>query len=74
MLKGYATEAAKLYLKYGFEELKTEEIIGIIVVQNDPSRKVLKKLGMSWIRNSMFSDRPVEIYSIKRADWKRGLS
>jgi [ribosomal protein S5]-alanine N-acetyltransferase len=68
--KGYATEAARLYLKYGFEKLKLDEIIGITVVENDPSRRVLEKLGMRWVRESTFSGRPVEIYSINQADWK----
>ena len=46
--KGYATESAKACLKYGFENLNIEEIIGEADKENIASIKVLKKLGMKF--------------------------
>jgi [ribosomal protein S5]-alanine N-acetyltransferase len=67
--KGYATEAALTYFRYGFETLNIDEIIGIIDVRNDASRKVLQKLKMNFLRNSTFQGYPVEIYVIRKKDW-----
>lgn len=45
--KGYATEGAQAVLQYGFEVLHLEEIVAFTVVENQRSRHVMKKLGMS---------------------------
>lgn len=44
--KGYASEAAKAVLKYGFEELKLHRIIATCQPQNPPSYRVMEKIGM----------------------------
>ncbi len=44
--KGYATEAAKATLDYGFEVLGLEQIIGRAARENAASLRVLEKLGM----------------------------
>ena len=44
--KGYATEAAKASLAFGFETLKLAEIVSFTVVANAPSRRVMERLGM----------------------------
>ncbi|WP_433745656.1 GNAT family N-acetyltransferase [Falsibacillus pallidus] len=44
--KGYASEAAKALLKYGFEELKLHRIIATCQPDNPPSWKVMEKIGM----------------------------
>ena len=46
--KGYATEAAKATLEYGFKQLKLEEIIGRAALANKASIRVLEKLGMTY--------------------------
>jgi RimJ/RimL family protein N-acetyltransferase len=43
---GYATEAARALLKLGFEDLGLHRIIGRIDERNEPSAKVLRRLGM----------------------------
>lgn len=50
--KGYATETAKATLKYGFEILKLEEIIGRAAKENIASIKVLEKLGMTYYKTA----------------------
>ncbi len=44
---GYATEAARESLRFGFEELGLEEIVSFTTVANTPSRKVMERIGMT---------------------------
>ena len=43
---GYATEGAKVCLKYAFEKLKLPKVISIASIVNIPSINVMKKIGM----------------------------
>lgn len=45
--KGYATEAAREALRFGFEELGLDEILSFTVPKNQRSRSVMKRLGMT---------------------------
>lgn len=49
--KGYASEAAKACLTYGFQTLGFDEIIGRVLSENKASIKVLEKLGMQYWKN-----------------------
>jgi ribosomal-protein-alanine N-acetyltransferase len=44
---GYATEAAKAALDYGFDELALDEIVALTVPANQRSRRVMERLGMT---------------------------
>jgi len=44
--KGFATEAARYALRFGFEEKGLDRIVGIVHPDNLASRKVLEKIGM----------------------------
>lgn len=44
--RGFAHEAASGLIKYGFETLKLQRIVGITNMYNNPSQAVLKRLGM----------------------------
>jgi ribosomal-protein-alanine N-acetyltransferase len=52
--KGYATEAARTTLDYGFKILKLEEIIGRASVDNKASIRVLEKLDMAFWKLSSY--------------------
>jgi ribosomal-protein-alanine N-acetyltransferase len=45
--KGYATEAAKAIIDYGFTDLQLDEIVSFTVPENDRSRRVMERLGMT---------------------------
>ena len=45
--KGYATEGARAWLRYAFEELQAPHVIAITTVGNEPSMNVMRKIGMS---------------------------
>jgi RimJ/RimL family protein N-acetyltransferase len=46
--KGYATEAARAAVAYGFGELALDEIVSFTAVVNDRSRGVMERLGMTY--------------------------
>lgn len=48
--KGLATEVSKEIIKYGFEKLNLEKIIGIAIPENIGSCKVLEKIGLSFYK------------------------
>ncbi len=45
--QGYATEAARECLRYAFEELGAPEVIALTSVPNEPSKRVMERLGMT---------------------------
>jgi RimJ/RimL family protein N-acetyltransferase len=45
--KGYATEGAKAALAFGFESLGLDEIVSFTVPDNQRSRRVMEKIGMT---------------------------
>jgi ribosomal-protein-alanine N-acetyltransferase len=51
---GYATEAARAALFYGFKILKLDKIIALSKLENIASRKVIEKIGMHHIRNAIY--------------------
>lgn len=44
--RGIATEAARAALRYGFETVGLQEIVSFTATVNEPSRRVMEKLGM----------------------------
>ncbi len=60
--KGYATEAAKHTLEYGFNELQLAVITGRAHIENIASQKVLEKIGMQFIKEEVVDDGPVKMY------------
>ncbi|MFF0298509.1 GNAT family N-acetyltransferase [Kitasatospora sp. NPDC004614] len=71
---GYATEAARAVLRYGFEELALPEILALIAAGNAPSRAVAERLGMTYDPAADFEDvtlppgehRRTVVYRLKR--------
>ena len=45
--QGYATEAARAWLAYGFNTLGLDEVVSITVEANQPSRAVMARIGMT---------------------------
>ena len=45
--RGYAPEAARAALAFGFDTLALREILSFTAVANQPSRRVMEKLGMT---------------------------
>ena len=47
--KGLATEAAVASIRYGFDELKLDHIVGFAELENRASIRVLEKVGMQFV-------------------------
>lgn len=47
--KGYATEAARESLRFGFEDCKLPKIVAVAKEENAASRHVLEKIGMAFV-------------------------
>lgn len=75
---GYATEAARAALDYGFLTQPVEKLISLIDPQNIASQGVAQRLGEtrgpSHIQNAGKESFACEIWSITRAQWKRNNS
>jgi len=74
---GYATEAARAMLDYGFEELGLHRIHASHFAHNPASGRILRKLGMRYegcqLEHFRKWDRFVdsELYGILRRDWRK---
>ena len=51
---GYATEAARAALDYGFDQLGLREIVAVTVPANQRSRRVMERLGMTRVPEDDF--------------------
>jgi RimJ/RimL family protein N-acetyltransferase len=68
---GYATEAAKAAIDYGFYQLKEVQIISLIRPDNLASRRVAERLGESVIgTTTLFESQHTLIYGIDRQNWQ----
>ncbi len=74
--QGFATEAAREMLRYGFEDLALNRIFASHFKQNPASGRILVKLGMSYegCQREHYRkwDEPVdsELYGILRKEWE----
>lgn len=77
--QGYATEAAKRLLHYGFKELQLQRICSSHLKRNPKSGQVLKKLGMQYEgcqvnhikKFEQYED--VELYGILKSQYEKSL-
>ena len=76
--KGYASEAARAWLRFGFETIGLDEIVSFTIPANEPSQKVMQRLGMTrdlagdFLHPSLPADHPVAphvLYRLQKADW-----
>jgi ribosomal-protein-alanine N-acetyltransferase len=65
--RGYATEAAKASLDYGFQKLKLQNIIALVKPENTASRRVIEKIGMQFKRNAEYWGITCAYYAISKA-------
>jgi RimJ/RimL family protein N-acetyltransferase len=68
--RGFATEAARASLRYGFEELELERVIGISHIENIASQRVLEKLGMARLEQKEFFGIPCYRYAVERSAYQ----
>lgn len=66
---GYATEAAKAVLEYGFANFNLDSIYGWIDPENIPSKRVAERIGMVHDRFVMRGGKRYALYRIDRLDY-----
>ena len=64
--QGFATEAGQAGLRYGFENLDLDIIVGIVHADNVASQRVLEKIGMRLMEAKEQFGIPCYRYAIKR--------
>lgn len=67
--QGYATETARAALDYGFRDLDLELIFAITRPDNDPSRAVMTRLGMTYMKNVTYRGIEAVWLEIGREKW-----
>jgi len=69
--QGYATEAAQVLLRYGFDTLHLTEIYAVANPKNERSLQVMHRLGMTRLgRTNCYYNQELELFEIKAHDWK----
>ena len=73
--RGYATEAARISLGYGFEKAGLDRIIALAFPKNAASRRVMEKIGMAYKEMIHIWKLNLVIYTITRDVYRAaGLS
>ena len=72
--RGYATEAARLSLGFGFEEVGLERIIALAFPENAASRRVMEKIGMVYEKAIHIWNTDLVQYKITRDLFRRAES
>ncbi len=67
---GLATEAARAAIRYGFEEVGFDRILGIANTENVASRRVLGKIGMRFEKSASHEGRDETHYAIRREEFR----
>ena len=70
--QGYATEGARVALKYMFEEMGSNHVISLIRPQNTASTRVAEKIGQLLQRRIEFYGGEALEYGIARQRWLEG--
>lgn len=68
--RGYAPEAARLFMSFGFENEQAESIISIIHIDNIRSQRVAEKNGLKRCGQTTWLDTPVFIYRMNKMDFQ----
>lgn len=67
--QGFATEAGRASLQYGFEELDLESVVGIVHLENKASQRVLEKLGMELVEQRQYFGMECYRYVVERSSY-----
>jgi ribosomal-protein-alanine N-acetyltransferase len=76
--RGYATEAGRAMLRFGFEVLGLNKIHAAVFIKNPASDRVIRKLGMKWegrlrehdLKWGVYED--IDLYAMLLSEWRGG--
>jgi RimJ/RimL family protein N-acetyltransferase len=72
--RGYATEAARVAMDWGFREIGFADLLSLIDPANQASIAVATRLGESLRGETDLMGNRVQVYGITRAAWETGRS
>jgi RimJ/RimL family protein N-acetyltransferase len=70
---GFATEAGRACLDWGFRDLNVPYLTAMILPDNHRSIGVAERLGMTPLRSDLLMELPVVVYAIERV-WHQSIS
>ena len=73
--RGYATEAARAVIAFGFESVGLNKIHAAVFIKNPASDRVIRKLGMKWegrlrehdLKWGVYED--IDVYALLAREW-----
>jgi RimJ/RimL family protein N-acetyltransferase len=68
--QGIGTEALQACLKYGFTHFKFAAVLAVVEEANAASVRVLEKVGMQYVKDTLYHDIPVQKYLITRENFQ----
>jgi RimJ/RimL family protein N-acetyltransferase len=71
---GYATETARAVVQYGFEQAEVPRMFGVVVPENEPSWRILKRLGFVYEKDVVHYNMPLAYYALERNSFIRPYS
>ena len=66
---GYATEAGRAAIQFGFETAGLDQIIGLVHPDNIASIRVLEKCGLGFVNRIALRRMDLLRYCLRREDW-----
>ena len=67
--QGIGTEAARGWMKFGFDNFGLERIVAVAVVENTGSRRIMEKLGMKYEKTEPHYGEDCAFYGISRGEF-----
>lgn len=68
--KGLTSEAGAVVIKWGFEDLGLDHIVGVAWPDNIASRRVMERLGFKFVKMTRNYDTEVVYYAISREEYR----
>lgn len=72
--KGYATEASRRLLQYGFRELNLPRIVSVALEENCASTRVMEKVGLQYEKKDTFYGIKCVLYALDKTDYFRNMA
>lgn len=63
---GYATETARAVVRYGFKQAGVPRIFAVVFPENEPSWRILRRLGFVYERDVTHYNLPLAYYALNR--------
>jgi len=67
--KGFATEACKACLAYGFKHLDLKRIVAHVHVDNAGSHRVALKSGLIYVKDFIYDGQPAKLYQLRKNEY-----